>query len=74
MDMVRSMLKEKHLGKEYWAEAVRCVVYILNKSPTKSLTNQVPEEAWNGRKCSVAHLRIFGCVAYVHIPDKIRKK
>ena len=74
MDMVRSMLKEKHLGKEYWGEAVRCAVYILNRSLTKSLSNQVPEEAWNGRKCSVAHLRIFGCVAFAHIPDKIRKK
>ena len=46
----------------------------MNRIPTKILSNQVPEEAWNGRKCSIAHLRIFGCVTYSHIPDKIRKK
>ena len=33
-----------------------------------------PEEAWNGRKPSVNHFRIFGCIAYAHIPDQKRKK
>ena len=33
-----------------------------------------PEEAWSGRKPVVDHFRIFGCVAYAHIPDQKRKK
>ena len=33
-----------------------------------------PEEAWSGRKPNVEHLRIFGCIAYAHIPDEKRKK
>ncbi|KAM1263424.1 hypothetical protein ACFX2G_029042 [Malus domestica] len=30
LDMTRSMLKEKNLPKELWAEAVACSIYLLN--------------------------------------------
>ena len=45
MDMVRSMLKEKHLRNEYWAAVVNSTPYILNRCPTKAVMNKVPEEA-----------------------------
>ena len=50
MEMVRSMLKEKHFPNEYWAEATNCAVYILNRCPTKAVMNRVPKEAWSGTK------------------------
>lgn len=33
-----------------------------------------PEEAWSGRKPTVDHFKIFGCIAYAHIPDQKRLK
>ncbi|GJR47637.1 retrovirus-related pol polyprotein from transposon TNT 1-94 [Tanacetum coccineum] len=30
LDMVRSMLKSKHIPKEFWAEAVQCTIYVQN--------------------------------------------
>jgi hypothetical protein len=33
-----------------------------------------PQEAWSGYKPSVAHLRIFGCLAYSQVPESKRKK
>eukprot|EP00253_Pinus_taeda_P016095 PITA_16095 len=74
MDMARSMLKAKNLPNDYWAEAVNCAAYILNKCPTKAVMNRVREEAWSGRKQGVTHMRVFGCVAYAHIPDQLRRK
>eukprot|EP00253_Pinus_taeda_P026770 PITA_26770 len=74
MDMARSMLKAKHLPNYYWAEAVHCAVYILNRCPTKVVMKRVPEEAWSGRMQGVTHIKVFGCVAYAHIPDQLRKK
>ena len=74
MDMARSMLKAKHLPNDYWAEAVNCAAYILNRCPTKAVMNKVPEEAWSGRKQGVTHMKVFGCVAYAHIPDQLRRK
>jgi hypothetical protein len=33
-----------------------------------------PKEAFTGRKPDISHLRIFGCVAYFHIPAEKRTK
>eukprot|EP01018_Ginkgo_biloba_P002869 Gb_33497 [translate_table: standard] len=74
MEMARSMLKSKNLLNDYWAEAMATTVYILNHSPTKSVKNITPKEAWSGHKPSITHFQVFGCMAYVHIPDKKRKK
>jgi hypothetical protein len=74
MDMVRCMLKAKQIPKEFWAEAVATAVYILNRCPTKSVREKTPEEAWSRRRPSIRHLRVFGCIAYAHVPDQLRKK
>jgi transposase InsO family protein len=42
LDMVRSMLKSKNMPKEFWAEAVRCAIYLQNRCPTASLENITP--------------------------------
>ncbi|KAJ3703208.1 hypothetical protein LUZ61_006913 [Rhynchospora tenuis] len=74
LDMVRSMLKSKNMPKEFWAEAVQCAVYVQNRCPHAKLTKQTPQEAWSGIKTTVSHLKIFGSVAYAHVPDQRRTK
>jgi IS30 family transposase len=74
MDMVRSMLSCREVPKEFWPEAVNWAIYILNRSPTTTLIDITPEEACSNRKPSVKHFRVFGCVAYTHIPDAQRNK
>jgi transposase InsO family protein len=59
MNMERSLLKEKCLSNRFWAEAVACSAYLLNRSPTTSLKMKVPQEAWSETKLNVAHLRTF---------------
>ncbi|KAK2979848.1 hypothetical protein RJ640_000735 [Escallonia rubra] len=74
VNMTRSMLKSKNLPNEFWAETVDCAVYSSNRCPTRSVWNQTPQEAWTGYKPSVSHLKVFGSIAYVHVPDQQRKK
>ncbi|GMP43110.1 hypothetical protein CsSME_00012606 [Camellia sinensis var. sinensis] len=74
LDMARSMLKGKGLPKQFWAEAVSCALYLLNRCPTKSLHSMTPEEAWSSHKPSVNYLKIFGCVAHTKIPEARRTK
>lgn len=52
---------------KFWAGAISTAVYVLNRSPTKSLLNKTPFEAWHGKKSSVSHLKVFGCTAHVKI-------
>ncbi|KAG6495613.1 hypothetical protein ZIOFF_043439 [Zingiber officinale] len=65
MAMARSLLKGTHMPARFWGEAVRHDVYLLNRLPTKALGERTPFEAWMGRKPHLAHLTVFGCVAYV---------
>ena len=72
--MVRSLLNKGEVPKEFWPKAVVWSVHILNRSPTFSVRDMTPQEAWSGRKPAVDHFRIFGCIAYAYIPDEKRKK
>jgi hypothetical protein len=33
-----------------------------------------PEEKFTGKKLDVSHFRVFGCIAYVHVPNEKRSK
>jgi hypothetical protein len=74
MNMVRCLLAARDIPKLFWPKAVKWAIYVLNRSPTLSVKNITPEEAWSDKKPSVKHFRVFGCIAYVHIPDAQRKK
>ena len=39
-------------------------IYILNRSPTKALDGRASYEAWHGRKPTISHLRVFGCLTF----------
>ncbi|GAU22946.1 hypothetical protein TSUD_326740 [Trifolium subterraneum] len=74
LNMVRSMLDDKKVPKKFWPKAVNWSVHILNRCPTFAVKDMTPEEAWSGSKRYVSHFKVFGCIAYVHIPDNLRKK
>lgn len=38
MEKIRALLKESKLKKEMWGEAVYTATYLLNRSPTKTLS------------------------------------
>lgn len=46
----------------------------MKRSSTFTVQNMTPKEAWNGQRLAVDHFRIFGRVAYAHVPDQKRKK
>ncbi|EEB88899.1 hypothetical protein MPER_13074 [Moniliophthora perniciosa FA553] len=64
----RTLLVESKLGARWWAEAVAAAVYTGNLFPSSRHPDTIPAEAWTGKRQSVAHLRPFGCTAYVLIP------
>jgi hypothetical protein len=74
MERVRCMLDDAGLSKKYWAFAVSEAVYLKHRTPTGSVVGKTPYEAWHGRKPSLKHLRVFGCLAFVHVPKEKRKK
>jgi len=53
---------------------VTTTVYIMNQTPTTSIHGMTPEKKFTCKKPNVSHLRVFGCIAYVHILDEKRSK
>ncbi|MCO5600845.1 hypothetical protein L7F22_054961 [Adiantum nelumboides] len=44
----------------------------MNRTPTAAVHNVTPEEKFSGKKPNVGHLKVFGCIAYVHVADELR--
>jgi transposase InsO family protein len=74
VEVARAMLNEKNLRNYFWAEAVVTIVYIMNRTPTTTIHGMTLKEKFTGKKPNVSHLRVFSCIAYVHVPDEKRSK
>ena len=75
VESARSMIAHAALPNIFWAEAISTAAYVRNRLPTTALKeNETPYERWYGRKPDVSHLRVFGCMAYAHVPDSERRK
>ena len=68
------MLNEMNLPLYFWVDAIYTELYIINRCQIASVHLKTLEEAWSGRKPNLSHLKIFGCVCYVHVPDEVRTK
>jgi hypothetical protein len=48
--------------------------YLINRSSRIALGGKVVEEVWTGNEVDYSGLRVFRCLAYVHIPSEERSK
>jgi hypothetical protein len=62
--MARALLMQSGMSAVFWGETVVTAVYILKRSPTKTLNSRASYEAWHGHKLTVSHLRVFSCLAF----------
>ena len=46
----------------------------MNRTPIAVIHGMTLEEKFTGKKLDLSHLKVFGCLAYVHIPDELRSK
>lgn len=54
----------------FWAKAISGAAYVRNHVPTTSLKERETRyEWWYERKLGVSHFRVFGCMAYGHMPE-----
>lgn len=65
---VRVMMLDAQLSTKWWAEAWAFAEYVENRLPSARHPGMIPEEVWTNQKQDVGHIRVWGCIAYVHIP------
>ena len=67
------MHQDAHLTERFWREALAAYNVLYDLCPTKAVVGKTPYEAYYKRKPNFAHLRAFGCKAYVHILKHTRR-
>ena len=74
LESARSMLLGAALQGELWVEAFKTAVYLINRLPTRALDGDTPYHALRKEHAKLDHLKVFGCLAYVQIPEQQRSK
>ncbi|RVW30557.1 Retrovirus-related Pol polyprotein from transposon TNT 1-94 [Vitis vinifera] len=72
--ITRSMRLHDGLPKTFWADAVSTAAYLINRGPSIPMEFKLPEKVWSGKEVKFSHLKVFGCVSYVHIDSDARSK
>jgi hypothetical protein len=58
------------LAKIFWVDVVSMVCYLINKSSRVAQDEKIVEELRKANEVDYFGLRIFCCLAYVHIPSE----
>ena len=74
METVHLMLTDSRLPHRFWAKALSTAVYLINRSLTRSLSDETLFEAWHGKKMNVKHFWLFWCSANIYIPKDEQNK
>lgn len=74
-ERMRALLFDAALPMQYWPWAIKAAVYLINRSPSRTNPEyKTPFEIWYDRPPNYTNLRIFGCLAYRHVPEAVRNQ
>jgi hypothetical protein len=73
MPRVRAAMFHAGLPTNFWHYALLHVTAMRNNSPMAGKV-RTPYELFKGKVPDLTLFRVLGCKAYVHVPDKLRKK
>ncbi|GBL76997.1 Retrovirus-related Pol polyprotein from transposon TNT 1-94 [Araneus ventricosus] len=73
LEKARALIYEAKLPKSYWAYTVQTTAYLKNRIPNQTVGN-LPFELKYGKPPDLNIIKVFGCDAYMRVPDNLRKK
>jgi hypothetical protein len=74
LEKARAMVFEAKTPRYLWSEAVSTANYLTNRSPTRANSGISPYQHLHKQPPELHHLRVFGCLAFAHIPKEQRTK
>ena len=72
MDKAQAIHLDACFPQSWWEFTILHAVHLYNWTPMRHLGYKTPFEALRKSKPSVAHFRVFGCGAYVFLPEEVR--
>ena len=73
IDIVRSVLINSTLLVSLWMYALKTIMYLLNRVPSKAVP-KTHFELWMNRTPSIRHLHVWGCQAKIRIYNPQERK
>ena len=67
LEKTRSLMIHMNVPKKLWSFAILTATYLINRLPSQMLGFKSPYEVLMDRKIDLTHLKVFGCVCFVHI-------
>lgn len=74
VEATRAILQFSKLPRSFWAEAMRFSAHIRNRFLAPRQDTCTSYELLYGHKPRTDHIRVFGCLCWVHIPKEKRNK
>lgn len=71
-EKARTLMLHSAAPVQFWPEAVATAAYLINRSPTRVLGNDIPFTKWYDMEPLLDHLRTFGCIGYCVVPAALR--
>ena len=67
LEYSRSVQIHVRLSKQFLADTINTMIYLINREPLVSLNCGILKEAWTGKEVNLNHLRTFDCILYVQV-------
>lgn len=74
LEKTRALMLQMNVPKRFWSQGVMAAAYLINRLPSRVLGFKSPIEVMKGRKVDISHLRVFGCICFVHVQPHHRDK
>ena len=72
IDKAQAMRLDACLPQNWWEFTVDCATHVYNHTPIQRHHWKMPFENLKHIKPDVTHLRVFGCGAYIFLPEEVR--
>jgi transposase InsO family protein len=66
LEVTRVLLFQNNVPKDFWSDAVLTATYLINRLPSAKLDYKSPLEILYQEKININHLKVFGCICFVH--------
>ena len=74
LEKTKALTLQMNVPKKLWSHGVIATAYLINRLPSRVLKFKSPMEIIKGTKVDLSHLRVFGCICFVHIQYLYRDK
>jgi hypothetical protein len=74
LERARCLILKNNTPAFLWTKAMNMANYLININPNIVSQNVIPEELYIGKQPNISHLRVYNCLAFVHVLSNHKNK